>query len=55
MFGLFKGKSEKEKLQKQYKKLMEQAHKLSHTDRRASDEIVARADEISKKIASLEG
>jgi hypothetical protein len=55
MFGLFKTRSEKEKLQKEYRRLLEQAHKLSHTNRRASDEVTARAEEISKKIEALQG
>lgn len=53
MFGLFKKKSEKEKLQDQYKKLIEEAYKLSHTDRAASDKKTAEADEILKQIESL--
>jgi len=53
MLGLFKKKSEKEKLQIQYKKLIEEAYKLSHTDRTASDLKTAEADAILKKIESL--
>ena len=34
MLGLFKFKSKKEKLLKKYKKLKEQAFKLSRTDRK---------------------
>ena len=37
MFGLFKKKSEKEILLKKYKTLTEQAFKLSHSNRTASD------------------
>ena len=54
MFGLFKRKSEKEKLQEEYKKLVEEAYKLSHTDRTASDSKTAEAEEILKKIDALE-
>ena len=54
MFGLFKGKSEIEKLQKQYQKLTEEAFRLSKTDRKASDEKQVEAEEIMKKIESLQ-
>lgn len=54
MFGLFKKKSEKEKLQEEYKNLVEEAYKLSHTDRTASDAKTAEAEEILKKIDALE-
>ena len=53
MLGIFRKKSEKEKLQKQYKKLMEQSYKLSHSDRKASDMKMAEADEVMKKIEKL--
>ena len=52
MFG-FKKKSEKEKLQAKYEKLIAEAYKLSHSDRKASDLKTAEADEILKKIESL--
>ena len=48
--GLFKRKTEKEKLQARYKKLIEEAYKLSHTDRKASDLKTAEADAILKRI-----
>jgi hypothetical protein len=53
MFGLFKKKTEKEKLQEQYAKLMEEAHKLSHVDRRKADAKMAEAEEVAKKIDAL--
>lgn len=53
MFGLFKKETEKEKLQKQYKKLMEESYKLSHKDRAAADAKAAEADEIAKKMDAL--
>ena len=53
MFGLFKKKSEKEKLQEQYQRLMSEAHKLSHIDRRRADEKMAEAEEIAKKMEDL--
>jgi hypothetical protein len=52
--GLFSRKTEKEKLQDKYKKLIDEAYKLSHSDRRASDLKTAEADEILKKIEALD-
>ncbi len=54
MFGLFKKKSEREKLEEQYKKLLEQSYKLSHTNRREADLKAAEAGEILKKIEALQ-
>ena len=54
MFGLFKKKTEKEKLLEQYKKLQEEAYRLSHTDRTASDQKAAEADALLKKIDAME-
>jgi hypothetical protein len=54
MFGLFKKKSKKEKLNEQYKKLMEESYRLSHSDRKASDLKRAEAEEILKEIDALE-
>lgn len=54
MFGIFKKKSEKEKLNAQYKKLTSEAHRLSTTDRRASDLKQTEAQEVLKKIEALE-
>lgn len=53
MFGLFKKKSEVEKLQAQYKKLMEEAYKLQTINRSDSDQKYLEADNILKKIDSL--
>ncbi|MBS4071889.1 Lacal_2735 family protein [Algoriphagus aquatilis] len=53
MFGLFKKKSEKEKLQEAYAKMMADAHKLSHSNRTAADKLMAEAEEIAKKIDKL--
>lgn len=52
MFG-FRKKTEKEKLQSKYQKLIAEAYKLSHSDRRASDLKTAEADELLKKIDEL--
>lgn len=51
--GWFSKKSEKQKLQEQYQKLVDQAYKLSHTDRKASDMKNAEAEEVLKKIEAL--
>ena len=53
MFGLFKKKSQKEVLQDKYRKLMEEAHKLSKIDRKASDQKVFEAEEVMKEIEAL--
>ncbi len=53
MFGLFKKKSELEKLQENYKNLLERSHKMSHQNRTAADELMAEAEEIAKKIDLL--
>jgi predicted ATP-dependent protease len=55
MFGLFKKKTEKEKLQETYAKMMADAHRLSHTNRTAADKLMAEAEEIAKKIDLLTG
>lgn len=51
---MFGSTSEKTKLEKQYKKLMAEAHKLSHRDRRAGDAKMAEAYEILAKLETLE-
>lgn len=53
MFGLFKKKTELEKLQEKYKKLMSEWHKLSTTNRAKSDEKYAEAQIILEKIDKL--
>jgi len=55
MFGLFKKKSEKDKLYDQYEKLMKDSYILSTTNRRASDEKAAEANKLLEKIDQLEG
>lgn len=54
MFGLFKKKSEVEKLTETYQKLKEEAYNLSKIDRTASDRKTAEAEDILKKIESLQ-
>ena len=53
MFNIFKKKTKVEKLNAQYKKLLEESYKLSTTNRRLSDSKVAEADEILKQIDLL--
>ena len=54
MFGLFKRKTETEKLQIRYKKLMAEWHNLSSIDRAASDEKYAEAQDVLTQIEKLE-
>lgn len=53
MFGLFKKKTEVEKLQENYQKLMKEAFDLSKINRSESDSKYAEADEVQKKIEAL--
>jgi hypothetical protein len=53
MFGLFKKKSEVEKLEVKYKKLLEEAHQLSTTNRSKSDEKMYEANEVLKQIDQI--
>ncbi len=54
MFGLFRKKTEKEKLQELYEKLMKEAHALASTNRKLSDQKVAEAEEVMKKLEKLD-
>lgn len=53
MFGLLKKKSEKEKLQAQYEKLLKEAHSLSTTNRKMSDQKAYDAEEVMKQLEKL--
>lgn len=53
MFGLFKKKSEREKLEEEYNKLQEEAFRLSKISRSDADKKTAEANEILKKIEAL--
>lgn len=53
MFGLFKSKSELDKLNEQYKKLLAEYHKLSTVDRKKADDKMAEAEEVAKKMDEL--
>tara|TARA_Y100000389_G_scaffold128174_1_gene125555 strand:- start:1277 stop:1447 length:171 start_codon:yes stop_codon:yes gene_type:complete len=52
MFGLFKRKTEKEKLQVKYESLMKEAFRLSKVNRTQSDQKYFEADQILKRIES---
>ena len=54
MFGLFNKKTEKEKLQLQYQKLLKQSFELSKVSRVKSDAKTAEAEVILKRIEALE-
>tara|TARA_B100000768_G_C11237541_1_gene357929 strand:- start:464 stop:637 length:174 start_codon:yes stop_codon:yes gene_type:complete len=53
MFGIFKKKTEVEKLQSKYKALLKEAYDLSKTNRSKSDQKTFEANEISKQIEIL--
>ena len=53
MINLFKKKSEKEKLQAQYAKLLEEAHKLGSSNRKLSDQKIFEAEEVMKQLEKL--
>jgi hypothetical protein len=53
MFGLFKKKTEREKLAARYGKLMQEAFELSKVNRTASDSKYAEADAVQKAMAKL--
>ena len=54
MFGLFKKKSPKQKLEKKYEQLQKEAFELSKTNRKLSDQKQAEAQEVLKEIEALE-
>jgi len=53
MFGLFKKKSEKDKLEELYRKKKEQAFRMSRTNRKEGDRMEKEANEILNKIDKL--
>ncbi len=54
MIKLFGKRSETEKLQKKYQKLMKEAFELSKVNRKASDQKYAEADKLMDKISAIE-
>lgn len=55
MFKIFKKKTELEKLNDQYAKLMKEAHDLSTVDRKKSDKKVSESEVIMTRIKELVG
>ena len=55
MFGIFKKKTQKQLLQEKYRKLTEDAHRLSKSNRKLSDDKVFEAEEVMKEIEQLLG
>ena len=53
MFGLFKKKTELEKLEIKYKALLKEAYDLSKIYRSKSDQKTLEADKVSKQIEIL--
>lgn len=52
--GLFRRSTPKEKLNKKYRKLLEQSKALSTVNRKESDKLLAEADEVLNEIKKLE-
>ena len=52
--GFFTRKTKNEKLNDQYKKKLEQAYKMSTSNRTESDRLTAEANEILEEIKKLE-
>ena len=52
--GFFTRKSKKEKLNDHYKKKLEQAYKMSTSNRTESDRLTAEANDILEEIKKLE-
>lgn len=52
--GIFRKKTEADRLRKQYQKLMKEAYQLSRSDRKGSDKKYAEADAIMQKIQKID-
>jgi hypothetical protein len=53
MFGIFKKKSEYDKLMAKYQKLLKEAYTLSTSNRKLSDSKTGEANEVLKQIELL--
>jgi hypothetical protein len=53
MFGIFKKKSEIEKLEEKYQKLLKEAYTLSTSNRKLSDSKTAEANDVLNQIELL--
>jgi len=54
MFGLFKKKTEREKLNEEYMRLLEQSRKISTSNRKEADRLIGEAEKILDQIKVLE-
>ena len=54
MFSIFKKKDPLAKLQERHADLMEQAFKMSKSDRSAADRLYAQAEEVATEIDTLQ-
>ena len=54
MFGLFKKKTEREKLEAEYDALIKKSYELSHSNRAESDRVQGQAQEVLQKLEALE-
>ena len=54
MFGLFKKKTEREKLEAEYDALIKKSYELGHSNRAESDRVQAQAQEVLQKLDALE-
>jgi hypothetical protein len=54
MLGLFKSKTQKQRLEDKYRKLIEAHYKLSRTNRTLSDQKYAEANNVLEQIEQLE-
>ena len=55
MFGIFKKKTEVEKLKEKHVRLLKEAHQLSSVNRRKSDEKLSESEEVMKRIREILG
>ena len=53
MFGLFRKKTETEKMEARYYELIKKSYDLSHSNRADSDKVAAEAADLLKQIDSL--
>jgi hypothetical protein len=54
MLNIFKKKNEADKLRKKHARLLKDAYRLSHTDRKKSDSLYSEADRIAREIEEAE-
>jgi hypothetical protein len=52
--GIFRKKTETDRLRKQYQRLMKEAYQVSRTNRKGSDKIYAEADSVMQRILELD-